>query len=754
VSFIRWKLILDMLFIFALGRSAAFADAPPAIEPALRVEKSPVIDGRLTDETWQKSFRNWDGRFLRRDLRSDAEVSSESRATLMLVYTDKALYIGFESVANREGEKATAAQEAHGLAPGLVGVELCPARGGPRYRFAVAANAETYEEPSEIAGGRGGWRGAAGKTPQGWTAEFEIPFSWMGSGAPRDFESWEISCFQEKAPAKNSSGWSVEVAPKGWTVAPGRCVFVPRIRNEHAVQIVDAETGRICWISPLDIHRSLGPAAPLDREFPRWALPVLDPSWKGGQPKVLRRGEGVLAKFDYTGWFARASDFPNCCGIVDTKRLIMRGGAPGKTRDPLATLQRLKEAGVRKMIILCENEQNVDVDQQMVLMRKVGIEPVKIDWNVLAREKRAGSEPTWQRLKEIILQGNIFIQCVWGADRTGAIVARLRTDFYGWTKEEAYAEMVGYGYGFVYRRSEVGGYEDWLRFYGYPPAQYEPPIAVALPNPMASAILVERAPKMDGSLDDELWKRGFRFCDFHTVIDNGDNTPWMNLPSRAKHLTSAILLYTDKALYVGIECDKEVPQGGSIPYKVSDKGRDGDYWEDDSVNLFVQPSGEKQKYFQFIANANGNVYDGQGRDKEWNAEWKCATGKTARGWTAVFEIPFSSLGAGAPAAGDSWGLGLARNEAAQDEVIGWNNFMGGFHRPERFGQCLFLQKAPRAFAVQATDGEGPLIYSIRVSNVAEIVQSFIVPPAIRPENLPASSRAAGSTATGPTRSGS
>ena len=640
----------------------------------------------------------------------------------MLLYTDNALYVGIESAANAEAQKTTSP------GPGSIGVQIRPGGGAPCFHFTIGASEGVWEEPPQSRGGTGGWKGAFQKTPVGWSAELEIPFSRMGLKSPSDFVYWELSCLIEKAPTQGAAA-SIKADSQDRGASPqSLCIFAPKIRVEDAVRLIDAETGRVCWVSPLDLYTSLGPAAPPDHAYPNWALPVLDPSWEGGTPKVLKKGKGILERFDYMGWFAKASSLPNNCGFVDTGRIIMRGGAPSIIRDPMVMLKKLKKAGVRKMVILCENEQNVSVDEQIAQMREVGIEPVKVDWNVLAKEKRAGKEPTWERLKETILQGNIYIQCVWGADRTGAVVGRLRTDFYGWTPEEAYAENVCYGYGYVYRRNTFGGYNDWMMFYGYQPSQYEPQISVALPNPTAIGCLVESQPKMDGSLEDEIWKRAFRFSSFHTVIDTDDCTPWMDLPPKPKYPTSAALLYTNKALYVRVECDKEAAQGGAIAYQASDKGRDADYWEDDSVNLFVQPGSEQEKYYQFITNVDGNVYDGQGQDKVWNGEWKCATRKTARGWMAVFEIPFSTLGRGAPANGDSWGLGLARKEAAANEVIGWNNILGGMHRPERFGRCLFLQTPPHAFVVQATETEGGLLYCNAASDVAESVSLFQAPP--------------------------
>ncbi|MCJ7822761.1 MAG: hypothetical protein MUQ26_06785, partial [Armatimonadetes bacterium] len=45
---------------------------------------------------------------------------------------------------------------------------------------------------------------------------------------------------------------------------------------------------------------------------------------------------------------------------------------------------------------------------------------------------------------------------------------------------------------------------------------------------------------------------------------------------------------------------------------------DGNVWEDDSVEIFIDPAGDRKSYVQLIVNAAGVTYEGREKDGTWN----------------------------------------------------------------------------------------------------------------------------------------
>ncbi|MBD3292034.1 MAG: hypothetical protein GF393_03860, partial [Armatimonadia bacterium] len=116
------------------------------------------------------------------------------------------------------------------------------------------------------------------------------------------------------------------------------------------------------------------------------------------------------------------------------------------------------------------------------------------------------------------------------------------------------------------------------------------------------------------------------------------------------------------------------------------RGRDGAVWQDDAVEVFLQPEGAAE-YYQVIVNAAGDVADLQGRDASWNADIEAAHWVSENGWGIEMRIPWRDLG-GAPATGDVWRANFAR-DIAGDTPITWAPLERSFHEPETFGEMRF-----------------------------------------------------------------
>ena len=66
--------------------------------------------------------------------------------------------------------------------------------------------------------------------------------------------------------------------------------------------------------------------------------------------------------------------------------------------------------------------------------------------------------------------------------------------------------------------------------------------------------------------------------------------------------------------------------------------RDSSIYNKESVELFLgNATGEL--FYQFIVDAEGNIFDGKLGSPKWDGDWKCKTGRREGCWTVVIEIP-------------------------------------------------------------------------------------------------------------------
>ena len=127
--------------------------------------------------------------------------------------------------------------------------------------------------------------------------------------------------------------------------------------------------------------------------------------------------------------------------------------------------------------------------------------------------------------------------------------------------------------------------------------------------------------------------------------------------------------------------------------------RDDPLWEEDVVEVFIDPFGDLDCYFEFEVNPLNAVLDliirrvrgGLRKDFRWNCEGlRTATGLLPYGWVAGLAIPLRSFG-------DSnlteWRINFCRIERPKGrprELSAWSpTFTGTFHLPERFGTLRF-----------------------------------------------------------------
>jgi uncharacterized protein DUF5916/cellulose/xylan binding protein with CBM9 domain len=147
-------------------------------------------------------------------------------------------------------------------------------------------------------------------------------------------------------------------------------------------------------------------------------------------------------------------------------------------------------------------------------------------------------------------------------------------------------------------------------------------------------VLFDKAPVIDGKLDDEIWKKAVVLKDFYQV-QPGDNIA----PSKP---TEVLLGYDPKFLYIAFRCYDEADKvRANIPKR-------DNIWDDDYVGILFDTFNDKRRAYEFDFNplgvqADGIWTDGQGEDFSLDIVMESKGLVTNDGYTIEVAIPFKSL---------------------------------------------------------------------------------------------------------------
>lgn len=142
---------------------------------------------------------------------------------------------------------------------------------------------------------------------------------------------------------------------------------------------------------------------------------------------------------------------------------------------------------------------------------------------------------------------------------------------------------------------------------------------------------------------------------------------------------------TGKQLQLRFICNQQ------SPVNAKKRPLDGPVWDDDSMEIFLQPNLADKTYYQFIVNAAGSMYDGKVRDSSWNGNWKAKVEKTASGWQADVTIPLADIGLGGWREGQEIGVNFCRHIGNRASC--WSSPDGSFHNSGAFGRLVLAGNA-------------------------------------------------------------
>ena len=191
--------------------------------------------------------------------------------------------------------------------------------------------------------------------------------------------------------------------------------------------------------------------------------------------------------------------------------------------------------------------------------------------------------------------------------------------------------------------------------------------------------------KLDGVLDETDWKN----ADIISNFKNCDN----NAPANPQ--TVVRITYDKDYVYFGFECFEPAP----AKIKTVETKRDGYVYDDNDIEIFINPPILGARYFQMVFNLNGVLFDaskdpGHGNyNKEFDSGAEFASKIYANRWTAEARIPAKSLVGETFKTGEILKINIMRSRQLTDGTGEASTWSSGYpHNIDRFHPVSFAGK--------------------------------------------------------------
>jgi len=183
----------------------------------------------------------------------------------------------------------------------------------------------------------------------------------------------------------------------------------------------------------------------------------------------------------------------------------------------------------------------------------------------------------------------------------------------------------------------------------------------------------DRAPVIDGVLDDQVWRQA-AVLDSFTQQEPSDGAP-------ATERTEVRLLYDAAHLYIGVRATDSDPAGVIATEMRRDSPR---LLEEDNFQIILDTFRDSRSGYMFVTNPLGakleqQVFEEGGGNlrgaaaninRDWNGVWDAAARRTSDGWTAEIVIPIVTIRS--PTADEqTWGINFMRNIRRKNEQVYW-----------------------------------------------------------------------------------
>ena len=202
--------------------------------------------------------------------------------------------------------------------------------------------------------------------------------------------------------------------------------------------------------------------------------------------------------------------------------------------------------------------------------------------------------------------------------------------------------------------------------------------------------------RVDGVLDESSWKAAAGTGPF--MLNDGTGLPATK--------TEAKMLWDDQNLYFGFQCE-------DTDLFATMKVRDQHLWEEEVVEIFIDPDNDQLNYIELEINPLNTFldlfvlkpivpipYESYNIPAKWAVKVNGTVNNSAdkdKGWTVELSLPLKEAVTAPhlpPNEGDKWRLNLYRIERKpKEEYSAWSpTLVSSYHTPARFGEITFSNR--------------------------------------------------------------
>lgn len=199
-------------------------------------------------------------------------------------------------------------------------------------------------------------------------------------------------------------------------------------------------------------------------------------------------------------------------------------------------------------------------------------------------------------------------------------------------------------------------------------AQTAPAAGTAHGRKSVKIVKVDKAPEMDGALEDPAWQLA------EPAVDFIQRDPHEGLA--ASERTEVRVISEGKNLYFGVRCADSDPAA----ILSRELRRDAELANDDTFAIILDTFHDHRNGFLFRVNPQGAQFDalvadeGRNVNPTWDDEWQVETRVDAQGWTAEIRIPLRAIRFSASQAGAAFGMDFERVIRRKNELSYWNSY--------------------------------------------------------------------------------